>query len=184
VYGERWDIVAWNRAATVIWGELAALEGMERNALHQLFLSPRLRRMLVDWELHARDCVAKVRLAHARHVDDPWFNELIHHLRARSAEFAAWWDDHRVQLPVDGVKRYDHPEGGRLTFDYVNLDVSDPRFAALRVVLYLPTPGTDTRERMERLLRPSVPALGEGEREGEPWRAEPSNEEPTCLAHS
>jgi hypothetical protein len=74
--------------------------------------------MLVDWEMHARDCVAKLRLAHSRHVDDPWFNELIRLLRARSPEFAAWWDEHNVQLPGDGVKVYDHPESGRLTFEY------------------------------------------------------------------
>src|SRR6266550_724396 len=38
VFGERWDIVAWNRAASVIHGDLANLQGIERNALYQLFL--------------------------------------------------------------------------------------------------------------------------------------------------
>jgi transcriptional regulator with XRE-family HTH domain len=159
VHGERWDILAWNRAATLIWGDIGALEGVERNALYQLFLSPRLRRTLVDWELHARDCVAKLRVAHARHVDDPWFNELVQLVRARSPEFAAWWDDHLVQLARDGVKRYDHPDVGRLTFDYTTLDIADARVAALRLTLYLPAPETDTKEKVERLLRRRRSAL-------------------------
>ena len=54
VFGERWDIVAWNRAASVIHGDLAALQGIERNALYQLFLGNRMRSMLVDWETHGR----------------------------------------------------------------------------------------------------------------------------------
>lgn len=152
VHGERWDIVGWNRAATVIHGDLEAMEGLERNGLHQLFLNPRFRRMLVDWELHARDCVAKLRLAHSRHVDDPWFNELIDLLHARSPEFAAWWDEHHVQLPSDGVKVYEHPEAGRLTFDYTLLGVSGEQGKTLHLVTYLPSPGTDTQAKMEALL--------------------------------
>ena len=54
VFGERWDIVAWNRAASVIHGDLATLQGIERNALYQLFLGDRMRSILVDWEAHGR----------------------------------------------------------------------------------------------------------------------------------
>jgi transcriptional regulator with XRE-family HTH domain len=152
VYGERWDIVAWNEAATVIHGDLAAMQGIQRNALYQLYLNPRWRRTLVDWELHARDCVAKLRAAYARNVDDPWFNELVDLLRARSREFAQWWNQHDVQLAQDGVKCYDHPEVGRLTFDFTVFDLADERSGPLHLVTYLPAPETDTREKMERLL--------------------------------
>jgi hypothetical protein len=37
--------------------------------------------------------------------------------------------------------------------DYTVLDIADDRFASLQLVSYLPTPGTGTREKMERLLR-------------------------------
>jgi transcriptional regulator with XRE-family HTH domain len=152
VFGERWDILGWNRGATVIYGDLAAMEGIERNALYQHFLNPRLRRMLVDWEAHARDMVAKLRLVHARNVDDAWFNELIQVLRESSAEFAAFWGAHDVRLPRAGVKIYEHPEAGRLAFDYTHLDVADDRLATLRLIAYVPVPGTGTREKLERLV--------------------------------
>lgn len=157
VHGERWDILAWNRAATVIHGDLDTMQGLERNGLHQLFVNPRLRAMLVDWELHARDCVAKMRLAHARHVDDPWFNELISVLRAKSPEFAAFWDEHNVQLPHSGVKVYVHPEAGRLTFHYTMLEVKGERGRALYMITYLPAPGTDTEAKLKAVL--DAPAL-------------------------
>jgi hypothetical protein len=65
ILGDRWDILAWNRAATVIFGDLAGMNAVERNALYQMFVTPRFRTMLVDWEMHARDIVGKVRLTHA-----------------------------------------------------------------------------------------------------------------------
>jgi transcriptional regulator with XRE-family HTH domain len=160
VLGERWDIVAWNRAASVIHGDLAPLQGLERNALYQLFLGD-LRSTLVDWEEHGRRCVAKLRAAYASRVDDPWFNELVTLLRTRSAEFERWWNENDIETSQEGVKHYEHPEVGRLVFDYSVLDVLDERMSALRLVAYVPAPGTGTRETMERLLgvpEPLVPA--------------------------
>jgi transcriptional regulator with XRE-family HTH domain len=156
VHGERWDVLAWNEAATLIHGDLAAMKGVERNALYQMFLGQGMRRMLVDWEPHARDCVARFRAVYARNVDDPWFGELLQLLRARSREFAAWWNDHDVQLAHEGVKQYNHPEVGSLVFDYTVLDVADERATGLRLVTYVPAEGTGTREKVLTLLGSSA----------------------------
>lgn len=152
VYGERWDILAWNRAATLLYGDIAALDGLERNTLYQLFVAPRMRSILADWESHARNCVAKLRSEYARNIDDPWFNELIEVLRAESGEFARWWEDHDVQLGHDGLKSFDLPDVGRLTFDFTVLVVTDEHLASLRMVTYVATPGTGTQEKLEALL--------------------------------
>ncbi|MDN3518911.1 helix-turn-helix transcriptional regulator [Aquisalimonas lutea] len=152
ITGARSDILAWNRAATVIHGDLGAMRGIERNGIYQLFLNPRIRQMLVNWESHARDCVAKLRLTHANYIDDSWFNELIGILLAQSPEFAGWWGEHNVQLPQDGVKGYQHPEAGRLVFDYAILQVAGGNGASLQLVTYVPTSDSDTRQKMETLL--------------------------------
>jgi len=159
VFGERWDIVAWNRAASVIHGDLATLQGIERNALYQLFLGDRMRSILVDWELHGRQCVAKLRSAYASRVDDPWFNELVTLLRGRSQEFERWWNQNDIETSQEGVKHYEHPEAGRLVFDYSVLEVLDERMSSLRLVAYVPAPGTGTREKMEQLLGVQEPML-------------------------
>lgn len=152
IYGDRWDFLAWNRAATVIHGDMSTMTGMERNSLYQIFVGTRMRGMLVDWEHHAKNCVAKIRASYARNVDDPWFNQLIELLRTRSPEFARWWNDHEVQLSQEGMKTYLHPEAGSLTFDFTVLDVTDEQFSAAKLVSYVPSPGTGTREKMEELL--------------------------------
>jgi transcriptional regulator with XRE-family HTH domain len=157
VFGERWDILAWNRAATVIHGDLAGLQGIERNALYQLFLGNRMRSMLLDWQVHGRQCVAKLRALYASRVDDPWFNELVTILRTRSQQFERWWNENQIEVWQEGVKHYEHPEAGRLVFDFTVLEVLDERMASLRLVTYVPAPGTGTREKMEALLGASAP---------------------------
>jgi transcriptional regulator with XRE-family HTH domain len=159
VFGERWDILAWNRAATVIHGDLLTLQGIERNALYQIFLGERMRSILVDWEQHARRCVAKLRSAYASRVDDPWFNELVTLLRTRSEQFERWWNENHLETIQEGVKYYEHPEAGRLVFDYSVLDVLDERMSSLRLIAYVPAPGTGTREKMEKLLAAPDPLL-------------------------
>jgi transcriptional regulator with XRE-family HTH domain len=157
IYGERWDVLAWNRAATVIHGDIGAMEGIERNALFQIFVGTRMRTMLAEWERHAKNCVAKFRTSYARNVDDPWFNELLELLKVRSPEFSRWWPDHDVQMSAEGMKTYLHPETGPLTFDFTVLDVTDEQFAAAKLVSYVPSPGTGTRERIEGLLGAALP---------------------------
>jgi transcriptional regulator with XRE-family HTH domain len=152
VFGERWDILAWNRAASVIHGDLAGLQGIERNALYQLFLGDRMRSMLDDWERHGRQCVAKLRAQYASRVDDPWFNELVTVLRSRSDQFERWWNENDIETWQEGVKHYEHPEAGRLVFDFTVLEILDERMASLRLITYVPAPGTGTREKMEQLL--------------------------------
>jgi transcriptional regulator with XRE-family HTH domain len=158
VLGERWDILAWNDAASVIH-DPAPLQGIERNALYQIFLNPRVRAMLVDWEVHAPQCVAKLRATYASRVDDPWFNELVSLLRTGSVDFERWWNQNEIQMVQEGVKHFEHPEGGRLVFDYTVLEVLDERMSSLRLVAYVPAPGTGTRERMQKLLDAREPLL-------------------------
>lgn len=150
VHGDRWDFLAWNRAATVIHDGIDTAEGFARNGVYRLFVHPRMRQMLVDWETHARDVVAKLRLAHARHVDDPWFNELIARLRSESPEFARWWNDHNVQLPQGGTKRYRHPEAGLLTFEFTLLEVAGESFHGAFLVTYVPADAR-TRKKIREL---------------------------------
>lgn len=151
VHGQRWDFLAWNRAATVIHDDLDTAHGFERNAVYRLFTNARMRSMLVDWERHARDVVAKLRVAHARYVDDPWFNELVFELRTKSDEFARWWNEHNVQLPQGGVKRYRHPEAGLLSFEFTHLEIAGEPFEAAHLVAYVPADDV-TRQRMAELL--------------------------------
>lgn len=152
VQGARWDILAWNAAARLVFGDLGAMEGIERNAIYALFMNEQVRRSLADWERHAQGCVGMLHGKYAEAVDDPWFNQLIEALRQHSPEFAAWWGNQEIQAYEDGTKHYEHPEVGRLSFEYTVLNVADQRYAALSLVTYVPMDGTDTRDKIDRLL--------------------------------
>src|SRR5579871_4137113 len=45
-----WDVVAWNRSATVMLTDYAALPPEQRNILRFIFLDPRVRAAQHDWE--------------------------------------------------------------------------------------------------------------------------------------
>lgn len=156
VLGARWDFLAWNRSATWIHGDLDAMADLERNAAWQMFLGPRMRRILVNWERHAEAIVTLLRAAHANYVDDAWFNEIVEVLRAGSPEFAALWTAHVLHPYQDGMKEYDHPEAGRLAFEYTLLHVTDERFASLSLVTYLPVAGSDTHQKLKALAARST----------------------------
>ena len=152
VMGSRFDFLAWNRAATIVTGDLGAMNDLERNAIYQMFLGDQLRRTLVDWDYHARGMVGTLRAQYAESLDDPWFMELIELVRDRSPEFARWWENHDIKAYQDGEKHYDHPQAGRLSFEFTLLRVADQRFHELSLITYVPMDGTDTRARIKRLL--------------------------------
>jgi len=152
IHGQRGDMLAWNRAAAAILGDPTGLEGLERNCFYQLFMNPDLRTVLVDWPHHAKGLVGTLRAAYAQAVDDGWFKELIDELTASSPEFAAWWSNQDIKAYQDGQKHYELPEVGRLSFEFTAFRLTDPQHANLSLVTYVPMEGTDTLERLERLL--------------------------------
>src|SRR5690606_20011313 len=99
-----------------------------------------------------RGLVGTLRLAHGRYVGDAWFDELLQTLLTRSPEFAAMWADHHVRAFQDGRKEYEHPDVGRLTFEFTVLRVADDRTPVMNLVTYIPVAATSTRERVETAL--------------------------------
>ena len=61
-----WDVVAWNRAATVMLGDYGALPPQQRNVLRILFLDPQARAVQYDWESVARFVLGAFRVDAAR----------------------------------------------------------------------------------------------------------------------
>src|SRR5580698_4591838 len=54
-----WDVVAWNRAATVMLMDYGSLPPEQRNMLRFIFLDPRARAAPYDWESVARFVLAR-----------------------------------------------------------------------------------------------------------------------------
>src|SRR6201985_142189 len=89
VKNSTWDIVAWNRAASVVLADYAALAPEARNGLRLVFCNPRIRAAMVNWESDARFVVAAFRADVARAGASSKVEALVDELRRSSPEFDA-----------------------------------------------------------------------------------------------
>jgi transcriptional regulator with XRE-family HTH domain len=149
-----WDVVAWNRAATVMLIDYGALPPGQRNILRYIFLEPRARAAQYDWESVARFAVGSFRVDAARAGAATEVEPLIDELRRRSPEFKAMWDDNEVRGPHgEAIKRMRHPVLGPLSFEYSAFAV-DGR-TDLSMVVYNPATPEDARRIRSGLATPA-----------------------------
>jgi transcriptional regulator with XRE-family HTH domain len=118
------DILAWNRLATAVFTDFAALPLRERNFLRLLFLDPTVRGRYVDWSDMARICVGYVRAA-AEGRDDPRLAELIGDLSLRDPDFRTWWAQRHATYQSHGTKTLVHPATGQYTLQWQTLRPPD-----------------------------------------------------------
>ena len=150
-----WDVVAWNRAATVMLTDYGSLPPGQRNILRFIFLDPRVRAAQYDWESVARFVVGAFRVDAARAGAAAEVEPLVDELCRLSPEFEAMWRDNDVRSHGEGVKHIRHPLLGLLAFEYSAFAV-DGR-PDLSMVVYNPATPADAEK--IRSLTGSVRAL-------------------------
>jgi len=136
-----WDVVAWNRAATVMLTDYGALPPEQRNILRFIFLDPRVRAAQYDWESVARFVVGAFRVDAARAGAAAEVEPLVDELCRLSPEFKAMWRDNEIRSHGEGVKRIRHPILGLIAFEYSAFAV-DGR-PDLSMVVYNPATPAD-----------------------------------------
>src|SRR5580704_14013004 len=150
-----WDVVAWNRAATLMLTDYGSLPPEQRNILRFIFLDPRVRAAQYDWESVARLVVGAFRVDAARAGAAAEVEPLVDELCRLSPEFKALWRDNDVRTHGEGVKHIRHPVLGPIAFEYSAFAV-DGR-PDLSMVVYNPVTASDA-ERIRSLVasRPAV----------------------------
>ena len=145
-----WDIVAWNRAATVMLMDYASLPPERRNVLRFIFLDPRARAAQYDWESVARFALGAFRVDAARAGAAAEVEALVEELCRLSPEFRAMWRDNEVNGGRhEAVKHIRHPTLGPIAFEYSAFAV-DGR-PDLAMIVYNPATPQDA-ERIKSLL--------------------------------
>jgi transcriptional regulator with XRE-family HTH domain len=136
-----WDIVAWNRASTVL-ADYAALAPAQRNSLRLLFLNPQIRKRMPHWESDARFVVAAFRADIARAGATKNAEALIDDLRRLSPDFDRFWRDNDVRNNYgEKPKQVRHPKAGFLALEYSAFAV-DGR-PDLSMIVYTPSTPAD-----------------------------------------
>ena len=155
-----WDIVAWNRAATVVLSDYDTLAPRERNVLRMMFTNPHVRAAQYDWESVARFVVAVFRADTVRAGASASMQAMVDELSQISPEFVAMWRDNDVRDFGEGVKRLRHPLLGELALEYSSFAV-DGR-PDLAMLVYHPL-GAGDAERIGALLEKKQPGLAPGQ---------------------
>jgi transcriptional regulator with XRE-family HTH domain len=147
-----WDVVAWNRASSVMLADYGAMPPEHRNMLRHLFLDPAAREAHHHWESVARFIVSAFRLDAARAGAAADVEPLVEELSRLSPEFRAMWREGDVPVVHrEAVKKIRHPVLGELAFEYSTFAV-DGR-TDLSLLVYNPATERDAG-RIAALIAP------------------------------
>jgi transcriptional regulator with XRE-family HTH domain len=136
VVTDRFDLIAWNELYATIFPRVTSLPAEDRNTLLSLFTSPACCSPLADQNAYCTAMVGQLRVAYARHVDDPAWTLFIRRLEAESPRFAAAWSAHDVAQPGTFSKALRHPGVGEFTL--VTTSFAVQAVPGARMTVYTP----------------------------------------------
>ena len=138
------DIVAWNRLGHALLAPHldpgAPYGANPPNKVAMLFTDPRARTLHREWEHEAVLAVASLRFVSAPFAVDTELAQLVGSLSVASPDFARLWAEQPVALCAHGIKRYHHPEVGRLDLSFQVLHL--PEDDGHRLLLQHAVPGS------------------------------------------
>ncbi len=145
-----WEVVAWNRAATLVLSDYGKLPPGERNMLRFVFCNPEVRAKQHDWETIARFSIAAFRADAARAGAVSQIGALVEELSEKSADFRRIWNDNEISVPGEGQKRLVHPVFGTIDLEFSSFAV-DGR-VDLNLMIYTPVDPAVAEQIRQRVL--------------------------------
>jgi transcriptional regulator with XRE-family HTH domain len=159
VYNGKYDLLACNESYGALFPYLVAADGMQRNALWQMYARPGGHSPVTDPEVCGY-MVAVLRSNYASHAGDPGWTELIDTLCRASTEFRQLWDAHPIVDPgPPTTKAFECFGLGTVRVRATGFPLQ--RMLDARMVVYLPDTAADValiaelRSRVKRRLRPA-----------------------------
>ncbi|GAA5124541.1 helix-turn-helix transcriptional regulator [Alloalcanivorax gelatiniphagus] len=131
-------------------GDWTRYSGASRSNGYRWFTDPASRQIYVpeDHEFLSRMYAAGLRGIAAVRGPDSRAAELANRLLEQSEEFRTLWADHEIGVEPDEVKRFQHPEVGRLD---LNCQVLLDPHQSHRLLVYTADPGTESYDRLQML---------------------------------
>ena len=114
-----WRRCACNPAAAELFAPWLA--SGEHCLLRYVFLDHSARNFIRDWDERAGRLVAELRAESALYPDDAALAGLIAALQRDSAAFADFWSRHGVLAREGGLRTFDHPQRGLVSYEQITL---------------------------------------------------------------
>lgn len=139
-----------NALGVALTGDTTRFTGPARSLAYRWFTDPAARRLHLpeDHDFLSRLYASHARAAVTQGGPRSAVARLAELLLSESAEFRALWEQHEVGLQPREVKRFVHPQVGRLDLSCQTL--VDPSQSHLLLV-YTATPGTESHEKLQLL---------------------------------
>jgi transcriptional regulator with XRE-family HTH domain len=151
--GRTYNILGWNRAATLVFGKFEQIPASERNILWLLFSKTRWSRkmsLFVERDQYAQEVLETFRGRITGHQADPEVQAFIKRLQQVSPTFRDLWAEHNVRSTCATRKQLQHPLVGKITLDYAKFQVIE--HPDIRCHMYLAA-DSETAQKLSRLLR-------------------------------
>lgn len=143
VRNEYMDILATNQAARVLYEPIYRALPERPNTARHVFLAESARSFWIDADYYADAFAAKLRLESAAHPRDPRLKSLVAELTENSEAFRNRWATAEVSLLTNGIKRFHHPEVGRLDLHFETMELQSA--PGLIMSFYLPDDAATAR---------------------------------------
>jgi hypothetical protein len=151
ITGPRTDILAWNRAASLVFGDFAALPQRERNLLWLLHTDSAMRQRFVQPDAVAEQTVTGFRATASQYLSEPCIAEFVQQISEHSTAFRTVWRQQGVLRACPDFREIEHPQVGRLVLEIASLQITgDPD---MKCCIYSAEPGSETAEKLARLLK-------------------------------
>jgi transcriptional regulator with XRE-family HTH domain len=150
VLSPRFDVLAWNEAATGLLVDFAGVPARKRNLLWMIFRDAGYRARYADIGTIEREVVAGFRFNAGSFVGDPEFDALIAELFEASESFRLLWARHEVRAKTSGSKVFYDARGEPLVLDWFTL--LSTTASKQQLVYYTARPGTGDEARLAEVM--------------------------------
>jgi PAS domain-containing protein len=152
----KFDLMAFNRAAMVVFKYPPDAAEKGYNIMTSLVLDQERQKLWVDLEFYMTNLVAFFRLNYARYTDDPEMLGLVRSLEEKSEDFRRWWSLYELLDVEDLLKpiRLKHSDLGELEGHFNLFTIFGYR--DLTASVFTPIPGTGTAEKISRAIASNV----------------------------
>lgn len=118
------DVLAANTAGFALFDGLLDRDRLPLNLARLLFLDPRARELLPEWDVVADEVVALLRGAGETDPDDRGLTDLVGELIARSEEFTSRWARHEARQRRRRARRFHHREVGDIVLTQETIEIA------------------------------------------------------------